>query len=587
MTIPAFTTNDRRPPATSNVIDCSFTRTGSGLVADEAQQVGNTGSGMTVAQSGGNLLIDTGTTANAEFIWRSRDFVTGAHMARIKMAMSQRIAQQNVVIALADLIGENLACTTASDGLSMTVTLPVDHGFTSLNVGQAIHVGGAIGFTSATPGRYIISAVSGNLMTLTLTYACTWTRSTTTATVTFVGGNPYFAINEGATVSGSSDVAAIVNGAVTLLTQTSGGVTTFTCLNAGATSGTLNLTMSAKAWTGSQTGTVTLYGWNCITAVKNGTSATAIWIDSQRKGWASGQSTVTAASDVAPGAVFQFYGDGQTETYSDGLPATVASTSIFSGRATRIESLPSVNDELFLFVSVFNGVSAPASTTRVTIGHFRMVDIGIQKVQVSAFEQTGSITNLGTITVTQGTGSSLNAQVTGAAAQGATATGNPVLTGGVAKTAQPTARTDGQVVAPLYSKVGHTIGRLGQVRDLSSEPAMVTITNTTETTLAAAVASTFNDLAGLIISSTAVFTGTPTGVRLDFRDTTGGTVRFSISLSPTAASGQSFTPSWIGQEIKQATVNTNWTVQLAFVGGTAPAVGSGDIRIMPKIVANI
>ena len=197
--------------------------------------------------------------------------------------------------------------------------------------------------------------------------------------------------------------------------------------------------------------------------------------------------------------------------------------------------------------------------------------------------------------VASNTAANLNATVSGTvtasnaagtAAQGAAASGNPVFVGGVAKTAQPTARTDGQMVAELFDKVGRGVIRQGQVRDLTDLNAQVALTGTPETTLVAAVAATFNDLQALEIASTAAFSGTPTGVRLDFRDVAAGTVRFSVSL-PAAGGSFNWNRSWMGSELKQATVNTAWTVQLVFVGGTAPAVSSGDIRITPQSIRNI
>jgi hypothetical protein len=355
--------------------------------------------------------------------------VQGAHIARIKQLVSQRIANQNFHIAIADIQGENLNCTTSSDGLSITVEMPVEHGFTSDNIGQSCFLGGVAGIASSVPGRYAITDVSGNFVTFSPIFACTWSRSTTTATVTFQGGNPIFNLNETATVSASSDVAAIVNGVVTLLTQASGGVTTFNCLNAGATSGTLTLTMTQKAWTGSASGTVTVYGWNCIHFVKNGTTGTTCGIDTQRKGWSSGDTLATVISDVTGGIghVLQAYGDGQTETFASASPTSTVVTVQFAGSGSRIDGLPSVEDKLYLICSTFNGVSAPASTTRLTIGHFRLVDIGINKVQISGFEQTGTTSALSVMSTL---GSQLNSQVTGAAAHSAAATGNPVIIGG-------------------------------------------------------------------------------------------------------------------------------------------------------------
>lgn len=158
-----------------------------------------------------------------------------------------------------------------------------------------------------------------------------------------------------------------------------------------------------------------------------------------------------------------------------------------------------------------------------------------------------------TINVQQSTSGNLVTQSVGAAAQGATASGSPVFTGGVAKTAQPTARTDGQIVAPLFDKVGRMIvGSGSHIRDLRDTNAMVTITGTAETTIVSAVASTFNDLEAFFIANSSA-----TGVRVDIRDTTGGTVRLSIWVPATT------TYTYTGPTLKQSTVNTNWTATVS------------------------
>ena len=377
----------------ANVVNCSFTKTGSGLIADEAIQVGSTGSGMTVGQAYSNLNIDTGTTAGSEFLFRSTESFNGAHMARYRISRSQHIVNQHVVSMLADLVAEDALFTVNATGLLITVTLPGGHGFTSANVGQTLMLGGVEGATLSHPGRYSITDVSGDNITLSPIFECTWTRSTTTATISFQGGAPIFSIAEAATVSGSSDTAAIVNGVVSLLTQSNSNnlaTSTFTCLNAGATSGTLTLTLHAKAWTANSTGTLTAYGWNYVAFIRNGTSATAKWKDTQRKGWSSGASSVTATTDLAPlGVVDQFYGDGQLEAFSDGTPASQTTGLMFNQRATSIDSLPIVDAPLYFFFSVHNGVSDPASTTRVSIGYFRTLDTSIDKVQISGFDQSG------------------------------------------------------------------------------------------------------------------------------------------------------------------------------------------------------
>lgn len=157
----------------------------------------------------------------------------------------------------------------------------------------------------------------------------------------------------------------------------------------------------------------------------------------------------------------------------------------------------------------------------------------------------------------------------GTAAQGATASGNPVFTGGVAKTAQPTARTDGQMVAPLLSKVGHAIGMVGQIRDLNDTTAPITLTATTETTLIAAVAAVFNDIYSLTLINTSA-----TGVRVDLRSVTAGAVVESFWLPPTAT--LLVNPA---VPYKQATVNTAWTVQLS--------AAVTDVRVSARSVRNV
>lgn len=545
-------------PCQTDIIDCSFTKSGSGLVADEAIQIGITGSGITVGQSYGNLNIDTGTTANAEFLMRSVDSIKGGHIARIKAILSQKIVNQHFGIYLADLIGSGVPFTTDATGLIISITLLTGHGFTSANVGQSCYLGGGTGAAVIVPGRYAITAVSGNVITFSPVFACTWTRASTTATVTFLGGNPIFSLGEAATVSASSDVAAIANGAVSLLTQGSGGTATFATPNAGGTSGTLTLTMSAKAWSPNASGTVTVFGWNCVSLVKNGTSATLSWFDSQRKGWASGATNAVTTTDASPGQLIQFSGDTTSHFFSDATVAT-ATTLQFTSRASRMESLVDANTPLYLFIQAFNGVTAPASTTRLTIGKFSLEKTGINKVIIAGVSQTGSGNSQRVVvdSITMPTSTA----VAGTAAEAATASGNPVQIGVKASTTIQTARTTGQMVAPAADKIGRFVCANEQIRDLTIMSPMVTLTATTETTIVAAVAAIFNDLRALVITNTSA-----TGTRVDFRTVAAGTVVFSVWIPATTT--QSIELPVVA---KQATVNTAWTAQL----GTAVT----DVRI--------
>lgn len=135
---------------------CSFAAVGSGLVTPEMVQIGSTGTGITVAQSGGNLTIATGTSTNAEFLARSAFSAEGAHVLRYGMVASQRIANQNLMIALADLIGDGLAYSIVSSVL-VDVTLTA-HGYTAQHVGRAMFIG-AISGAAGVPGRYVIQSI--------------------------------------------------------------------------------------------------------------------------------------------------------------------------------------------------------------------------------------------------------------------------------------------------------------------------------------------------------------------------------------------------------------------------------------------
>jgi hypothetical protein len=87
--------------------------------------------------------------------------------------------------------------------------------------------------------------------------------------------------------------------------------------------------------------------------------------------------------------------------------------------------------------------------------------------------------------------------------------------------------------------------------------------------LLAATAAEFHDLTAIVCSNASATVDT----RVDFRDTTGGTVRFSLFVPAKATVGFNLpTPR------PQAVVNTNWTAQC----GTTAA----DVRIFAQYVRN-
>jgi len=127
----------------------------------------NLGAGMASSQSGGNGIITSGTTANAETIYRHPQSVNGNCVMRYKTTLLQRIANQTIFYELVDVIGDDLAITVNS-ATSITVTFPDSFPISSGNVGQSMSIGDITGISGAIPGRYAIASVSGQTANFTV-----------------------------------------------------------------------------------------------------------------------------------------------------------------------------------------------------------------------------------------------------------------------------------------------------------------------------------------------------------------------------------------------------------------------------------
>ena len=154
-------------------------------------------------------------------------------------------------------------------------------------------------------------------------------------------------------------------------------------------------------------------------------------------------------------------------------------------------------------------------------------------------------------------------------------TGNPVPTsasyvGFDASTALPTAATAGNLVGAMSDKFGRLVVLPTTIRDLVGTQTTTISASTGETTIVSAAANVFNDLVMLIVSNTS----TSTNTRIDFRDTTGGSVLFSLqSVGGGAPVGFA-----LPVPIPQTSVNTNWTAQCA--------TSTTDIRIYAVFAKN-
>jgi hypothetical protein len=293
----------------ASVRRCSFANVGSGLLTSDLVQIGSTGTGITVSQSAGNLVIAAGTTANAEFLARSTFTVKGAHAFRLGTLLSQRIAQNNFHVMLADLIDAGLSFNILS-ATSVNVTLP-SHGFTAQNVGQAMFLG-AISGAAGVPGRYVIASIPD--------------------------------------------------------------------------ANTIRFTVAG--WPASGTGTLCLFGHNYHQFIFDGTTATNVKYDAQRKGWASGDTTLTINTSASPGVILHAQSDGSDASAADSLRASNTGYQ-FTTRGSRVENLPDLDADLYLFIWSRNGTTNPASGTTWTINFVSVEDLENIKVALSGATRNG------------------------------------------------------------------------------------------------------------------------------------------------------------------------------------------------------
>ena len=149
------TYSDVQSLASQNVWTATFTQTGSDL--DPFFAAPKITGSQSFSQAGSDLIISTGVTPNSEFLARSFEPYTGSMRLRAGVVSSQRIANANLTLLLADLIGENLSYS-ATSATSVTVTFSRPHEFNAGNVGQFMFLGGVTG-PLGVPGRYAISAV--------------------------------------------------------------------------------------------------------------------------------------------------------------------------------------------------------------------------------------------------------------------------------------------------------------------------------------------------------------------------------------------------------------------------------------------
>lgn len=261
------------------------------------------GSGQSVNQSAGNLVLTSGTTVRSETIIRSIASWQNAITLRFSSVLSQRIINNNFIIELVDVMGDSLTYVISSATV-LVVTIP-GNTFTSQNVGQTIKVGLFAGTGTFLSGSYPIASIAGNDITFTVSG--------------FAAG----------------------------------------------------------------TGTCSVFGWNHHHIIYDSTTATTLLHGAQRNGWPAGNVTATTNTSASPGHIGIINSEDGVATFADQLAAS-ATTIQTLVRSQISRSVPESVTALYLQIRMFNGTTAPASTTTWTIGFVDVENYTAQQVSLTS-----------------------------------------------------------------------------------------------------------------------------------------------------------------------------------------------------------
>jgi len=453
---------------TPQIVDrISFAKVLSGSVdSDWGTIVGSIGTGMAVNQTGGNLVVTSGTTARSETIIRSTNFWDGGIRLRARLTLSQRIVNNNFFVELVDVIGDGLAYTISSATV-IVVTFPSGHGFTSENVGQSMYLGGFSGTGTFLSGRYPIASISGDDITFTVSG--------------FAAG----------------------------------------------------------------TGTCSAFGWNYYQLQYQGTTATAVNYDTQRKGWANGVTAATINTTASPGHLAIITGNDLTSVFADQLVASGATVAV-TPRASRVENVPD-DVNLRLQIRIANGSTAPASTTTLTIGLVLVANFAGQDVVLQDIRPMTVATGLPVDVVrtvvgpTQPVSGTLTAVTTvttlanGQTAHSAASTGSPLRMAGRVTETTPATQDQTRVAGDADNIQTTTAGQLINKPYATAEidwqyaaTASGIVSTTTAVTFKAAsgTAGIRNYITGIEIGAY----GAGTATELAIRDGAAGTVIWRMQI---------------------------------------------------------
>jgi len=446
------------------------------------------------------------------------------------------------------LPGNYFKLALTNNGASTTTTLKIDTTFgimnttprTNTNLGNykvALNEinGTVLNIGQQTAANSIpVILPSATITTLTPPTIVTVTQGTGTNLHTVVDSGNITVLGD-ITVSGSITTQNLNPNSGT---ATAGSTVAITTLNA---TNTIAIQVTGT-YTGALTPQVSVDGSNWIAL-----SATAL----------RNVNTNAYAATIASAAVGIFQADisGYAQ-FRISANAAVTGTAVVTIKSSNAAGVVTVSSPLPAGSATIGGVTIASGTvTAVTAitnalpaGTNLMGKVGIDQTTVGTTNAV-SIAQIGATTVVNG-GVAGTLAVGGTTASGSALTANPATKGGLAKTANPTAVADGQVVNSLHDKLGKQIV-VGSIRDLKGNQVTTITSSTSETTVVTAVAATFLDVYGCIIANTSA-----TATSVIFKDSTAGTTQFEFEVPATETRGFMLPE---GGAFKQTTVNNNWT----------------------------
>lgn len=145
---------------------------------------------------------------------------------------------------------------------------------------------------------------------------------------------------------------------------------------------------TVAGWPSSGTGTCTLFGYNQIKNLVTGILPTQMTFDSQRNGWAFGDTIGIINTTAGIGTMIANEITGRDVFLMDALKLSVVAPT-FTTKASRYENIPEQTIPLYVFIWNFNGTVAPVSTTTFSLSSLSVENFANVPIYIQGFRANG------------------------------------------------------------------------------------------------------------------------------------------------------------------------------------------------------